>query len=183
MIHWFHVCTEYKTEGRFMWKIYINALLKISGFVWTGLFTIVSIYKYDQNHFVFFFFFIFDKFRSLNLQEKAKFWRNKKDKMKWIPLVAKTSHLVNSQLGPVAPVYSELLHYSDWEGDPWYRFNKQNNNSARASHVFANFYSPSLRYMEDISTQRQIYFSLFTLWCQCSLKIHFHRKITYIWST
>ena len=133
--------------------------------------------------FRFFFFFIFDKFRSLNLQEKAKFWRNKKDKMKWIPLVAKTSHLVNSQLGPVAPVYSELLHYSDWEGDPWYGFNKQNSNSARASHVFANFYSPSLRYMEDISTQTQIYFSLFTLWCQCSLKIHFHRKITYIWST
>ena len=25
---------------------------------------------------------------------------------------------VNSQLGPVAPVYSELLHFSDWEGDP-----------------------------------------------------------------
>ena len=32
--------------------------MKISGFVWTGLFTIVSIYKYDQNHFVFFFSFL-----------------------------------------------------------------------------------------------------------------------------
>ena len=87
-----------------------------------------------------------------------------KEKMKRISLVAKTSHRVNSQLGPVAPVYSELLHFSDWEGDPSrYRFNKQDNNSARAWHVFVNFYSPSLRYMEDISTQRQVCFSLFTL--------------------
>ena len=30
-----------------------------------------------------------------------------KEKMKWISLVAKTSHPVNSQLGPLAPVYSE----------------------------------------------------------------------------
>ena len=37
-----------------MGKIYLNVLLKISGFVWTRLFTIVSIYKYDQNHFGFF---------------------------------------------------------------------------------------------------------------------------------
>ena len=60
-----------------MWKIYINALLKISVFVWTGLFTIVSIYKYNQNHFGFFHFFHiwFGKFRCLNLHEKAKFWR------------------------------------------------------------------------------------------------------------
>ena len=41
-----------------MGKIYLNVLLKISGFVWTGLFTIVSIYKYDQNNFVFFFKFL-----------------------------------------------------------------------------------------------------------------------------
>ena len=90
---------------------------------------------------------------------------------------------VNSQLGPVAPVYSELLHFSDWEGDPWYRFYKQNNNSARAWHVFVNFYSPSLRYVEDISTQRQVSFFLFTLWWQCSLKLYFHGKINYIWPT
>ena len=38
-------------------NIYINALLKISVFVWTGLFRIVSIYKYNQNHFVLFFHF------------------------------------------------------------------------------------------------------------------------------
>ena len=35
--------------------------------------------------------------------------------MKGISLVAKTSHRVNSQLSPEAPVYSELLHYSGWE--------------------------------------------------------------------
>ena len=54
-IHWFCVWTEYETEGRYKWKIYINALLKIFIFVRTGLFTIVSIYKYNQNHFIFFF--------------------------------------------------------------------------------------------------------------------------------
>ena len=85
---------------------------------------------------------------------------NIKEKMKWIPLVTKTSHRVSSQLGLLVPVYSELLHFSNWQGNPWYRFNKQNNNSASVSHVFANFYSPSPRYMENISTQTQIYFSL-----------------------
>ena len=48
---------------------------------------------------------------------------------------------------------------------------------------FLYVYSSSLRYMQDISTRRQNYFSLFTLWCQCFLKIHIHRKITYIWPT
>ena len=55
--------------------MYLNALLKISGFVWTRLFTIVSIYKYDQNYVVFFniFHIKFSKFRNINLHEKAKF--------------------------------------------------------------------------------------------------------------
>ena len=33
--------------------IYINAVSKISRFVWTEIFMIVSVYKYDQNHFIF----------------------------------------------------------------------------------------------------------------------------------
>ena len=55
-IHWFRAWTEYQTEGRFMWKVYIHAVSKISGFVWTWLFTIVSLYKNDQNNFIFPFF-------------------------------------------------------------------------------------------------------------------------------
>ena len=62
----------------------------------------------------------------------------------------------------------------------WYRFNKQNNNSACALHVFINLFTVSTLW-ENIGTRRQISFSLFALWCQCSLKIHFHRKIAYIW--
>ena len=41
-------------------------------------------------------------FCYLNLNGITKF--KYKRKMKWIPLVAKTCHHVNSQLGPVAPV-------------------------------------------------------------------------------
>ena len=70
---------------------------------------------------------------------------------------------VNSQLGPVAPVYSELLHFSDWEGDPWYRFNKQNYNSASAWHVFVNSFAVTTLYRVRKHPKTNFFFSIYTL--------------------
>ena len=53
-----------KTKSSNVLKFSFTETLKISGFVWTRLFMIVSIYKYDQNHFVFLISFIFNSVNS-----------------------------------------------------------------------------------------------------------------------